>query len=147
MKFSQADPGRIYIIRLEHGDILHECIERLVQKENVKAASLSFVGGVDKGSVLIIGPEDREASPVIPMELTLEDAYEATGTGTLFPNEKGEPVLHMHLACGREKQTITGCVRKGVKIWHVGELVLRELTNSTAIRKLDKTTGFALMEP
>jgi predicted DNA-binding protein with PD1-like motif len=27
MRFSEAKPGRIFVIRLEDGDVLHECIE------------------------------------------------------------------------------------------------------------------------
>jgi hypothetical protein len=28
MKSSQTRPGRVFVIRLEHGDIIHECLER-----------------------------------------------------------------------------------------------------------------------
>ncbi len=57
------------------------------------------------------------------------------------------PILHMHLACGREGETITGCVRRGVKVWHVLELILIELTDTTGIRKYDPVTGFELLIP
>ena len=55
------------------------------------------------------------------MELVLDIVHEIVGTGTLFPNENGEPVLHMHVACGRNEGTVTGCVRRGVKTWHILE--------------------------
>jgi len=32
----------------------------------------------------------------------------------------------MHMACGREEETITGCVRRGVRTWHVLEVILTE---------------------
>ncbi len=81
------------------------------------------------------------------MEHRLEEAHEVTGTGTLFPGESGLPVLHMHLACGRKDKTVTGCVRRGVRTWHVLEVVLYELTGSKAVRRKDAVTGFELLKP
>ena len=70
-----------------------------------------------------------------------------TGTGTLFPDEDGNPVLHMHAACGRRDSTVTGCVRTGVKTWQVMEVILIELDDTTAVRALDPDTGFKLLVP
>jgi predicted DNA-binding protein with PD1-like motif len=70
-----------------------------------------------------------------------------TGTGTLFPDDTGNPVLHMHLSCGRGNTAVAGCIRKGVKAWQVMEVILHELTGSTGVRKMDETTGFALLVP
>jgi hypothetical protein len=25
----------------------------------------------------------------------------------------------MHMACGRDDKTVTGCVRTGIKVWHI----------------------------
>ena len=66
---------------------------------------------------------------------------------TIFPDKNNKPVLHMHIASGRKKTTITGCVRSGVKVWHVMEVILFELISSSATRKLDTETGFELLEP
>jgi predicted DNA-binding protein with PD1-like motif len=81
------------------------------------------------------------------MEHLLENVHEIAGAGTLFPGEDGNPVLHMHIACGRENSTVTGCVRKGVKVWHIMELILFELTETTAVRTHDPATGFQLLSP
>ncbi len=148
MKYSEAKTGRTFIMRLEDGDILHEELENFAIAHNITAATVSAVGGVDKGSVLVVGPTDSRCSPpVTPMTHTLDDAYEVTGTGTIFPDAKGKPILHMHLACGRKTDTITGCVRKGVKVWHVLEIVIREITDTTAKRLYDENTGFELLIP
>ncbi|MFC1584450.1 PPC domain-containing DNA-binding protein [Fibrobacterota bacterium] len=135
------------MIRLENGDILNQCIENFAVKHHLSAASLAFVGGVDKGSRLIVGPEDGEALPVTPMEHRLAEAHEAFGTGTIFSDEQGRPVLHMHISCGRGRHAITGCVRLGVKIWHIGEVILEEITDTSAVRRADVRTGFNLLEP
>jgi len=147
MKSSGAKTGRVFVIRLEDGDILHEKIERFAVENEICAATLTAVGGVDAGSRLIVGPEEGRAQPIVPVERVLDNVYEATGSGTIFPDEEGNPVLHMHLACGRSDQTITGCVRRGVKVWHVLEIILTELTETQAIRRPDAATGFNLLRP
>jgi hypothetical protein len=38
-------------------------------------------------------------------------------------------------------------VRKGVKTWHVLEVVIWELTGTDAMRVLDPATGFELLQP
>lgn len=148
MKYSQARQGRVFVIRLEDGDIVHEAIERLAREEGVSAGFLTILGGADGGSALVVGPErSRGVSPVTPMRHTLDDAHEVAGTGTIFPDETGRPVLHMHMACGRETSTVTGCIRDGVRVWQVMEAVLVELVDTTASRVLEPETGFKLLRP
>ena len=147
MKYSEAKYGRIYVIRLEDGDILHESIEQFAQKEKINAAALIILGGADTGSRLVVGPESGRTATITPMTVMLDNVHEVAGTGTLFPDESGKPVLHMHMACGRVKESVTGCVRTGVKVWHVMEVVLFELIDSTGVRVLDPMTGFELLQP
>ena len=147
MQYSTARMGRIFVIRLEDGEVLHETIERFAEEQGIRAATLVIVGGADEGSKLVVGPEKGRAVPVNPMTHVLAAVHEITGTGTLFPDEQGKPVLHMHLACGRERSTVTGCVRAGVKIWQIGELILFELIDTPAIRMADPRLGFKLLSP
>lgn len=147
MKFSEARQGRTFVIRLEDGDILHDVVEGFAREMSIRAASLIAVGGADAGSRLVVGPETARVSPVVPMEHVLENVHEIAGVGTLFPDKEGNPVLHMHIACGREDSAVTGCVRRGVKAWHVMEVILTELTDTQAVRALDADTGFELLQP
>jgi len=147
MKYSQAKQGRIFIIRLENGDIIHEEIEKLAEMESIQAASLIIVGGADKDSTLVVGPKDGRDKTITAFEHILDNVHEVVGTGTIFPNERGEPILHMHIASGRQSNTVTGCVRKGVKTWHILEIILIELVGATARRLLDPITGFELLNP
>ncbi|MBA4394173.1 MAG: DUF296 domain-containing protein [Desulfobacca sp.] len=147
MKYSQAKQGRIFVIRLEDGEILHETIERFAGDQGIQSAYMIVLGGVDQQSRLVVGPEDGRALPVNPLTHDLEEVHEITGTGTLFPDEDGKPMLHMHVAAGRKESTITGCVRTGVKTWQVAEVVLIELLETTAVRKLEPALGFKLLNP
>jgi predicted DNA-binding protein with PD1-like motif len=66
MKFSQARQGRIFLIRLEDGDVVHEAIERFARDQQVRAAALIIVGGADTGSRLVVGPEQGRAETILP---------------------------------------------------------------------------------
>jgi predicted DNA-binding protein with PD1-like motif len=147
MKYSQATQGRTFILRLEDGEILHEEIEAFALKHSITAAAVLAIGGADEGSKLVVGPEEGRSKPVIPMEHILDDVHEITGVGTIFPDKDGKPVLHMHIASGRNDESITGCVRRGVKVWQIMEVIIFELVDTTARRTFDEQTGFELLEP
>jgi predicted DNA-binding protein with PD1-like motif len=147
MKYCQARQGRTFIIRLEDGDIVHESIEAFAKEQSIQSAALIIVGGADKGSRLVVGPQDGRAEKIVPMMHQLENVHEVAGTGTIFPDAKGDPVLHMHMACGRNDEAVAGCVRSGVVVWHIMEIVLFELIDNSAKRAYDAATGFDLLQP
>jgi len=147
MKYSEADRGRSFVIRLEDGDVIHEEIEKFASEHDVQAAALIVIGGADAGSKLVVGPELGRATPVVPMEHVLDNVCEVEGVGTIFPDESDNPRLHMHISCGRRTSSVTGCVRRGVKAWNVMEIVLFELVNTTGKRISDPDTGFELLSP
>lgn len=146
MRYSEARPGRVFVIRLEHGEILHREIERFAAENAIKRAVLIVLGGADKGSRLIVGPEDGDKIPVKPVTRELYGAHEIMGSGTIFPDEEGSPILHLHISCGRGEGVATGCARAGVKVWHVVEVILMELVENSAIRAMEKI-GFKLLSP
>jgi len=146
VKFSECKPGRIFVLCLENGDIVHQVIEQFARDQSIAAASLVIIGGADKGSTLIVGPEQENEIPVTSLEYVLENVHEIAGAGTLFPDDQGNPVLHLHMACGRKSSTRTGCIRRGVRVWHVMEVVLFELLESNGRRVFNPETGFTLLK-
>jgi predicted DNA-binding protein with PD1-like motif len=147
MRYSEAGIGRIFIIRLEDGDRLPDSIEQLAREKAISHGLCLLLGGVDGGSRLVVGPADGKVMPPEPVQIALDGVHEALGAGTIIPDEEGNPILHMHAACGRDGETKTGCVRPGVDIWKVGEVVILELTGSRAVRARDSETGFDLLNP
>jgi predicted DNA-binding protein with PD1-like motif len=147
MEFSEAKQGRVFVIRLEDGETVHTEIEKFAGKQSINAAAVFIIGGADKGSILVVGPEKgRGVSPVIPLPHVLDNVYEVSGVGTVFPDESGQPILHMHMACGRKDHAVTGCIRSGVKVWHVMEVILFEIVDSSATRQIDQEIGFKLLK-
>ncbi|MFA5312147.1 MAG: PPC domain-containing DNA-binding protein [Methanomassiliicoccales archaeon] len=147
MRYSEARAGRIFVIRLEQGDDLHECVERFAKKESVQRAYVLALGALDEGSKLVCGPKDGKASPVEPMRTAIDEPRELAGVGTIFPDESGAPSLHMHAATGRNDTSITGCTRAGVKVWKVLEVIVQEIVDNPSIRKRDASSGFDMLEP
>lgn len=147
MKVSTATLGRFFILRLEDGEVFHKTIEEFARREGLQAAVVIALGGADEGSTLVVGPAVGRTMPIVSLTHVLEEVHEAAGVGTIFPDEEGRPVLHMHLACGRGEGAVTGCIPRGVRVWHVMEVIIMELTNSTAVRRLEAATGFRLMQP
>ena len=146
MNFTEAKLGRIFILRLHQDDVLHEVIEKFASEKQVASALCFFLGGADDESRVVVGPKDGKACTIDPMVTLLKGAHEAVGVGTIFTNEQGTPKLHMHASFGRNEQAITGCVRKGVNVWLIGEVVILELTDSSARRAKNKDTSFEVLE-
>ena len=81
------------------------------------------------------------------MHLSLTGVHEIAGIGTLVPDKNGKPSLHMHASAGREDKAMTGCIRPGIEIWKLGEIILLEIVDNKACRVLDPETGFNVLEP
>lgn len=146
MKYTEAKQGRIFVLRLEHGEIIQETVERFAMEKEIHSAIVQVVGGVDANSILVVGPENGKSLKIVPMEHKLEEMHEVTGTGTIFLNSGGQPKLHLHAACGRKTNTITGDLRNGAIVWHILEVTIIELKNTSAKRLFDPNTGFELLE-
>ena len=143
MKVSQGSVGRVFVVRLEDGDRLPDAIEKLAKEKDIKAASVIILGGIGKGTV-VVGPE-TEAVPPKPMTADLVGVHEIAAVGTIFANEKGQPILHLHAALGRDGRTITGCTRTGVEVWLVAEAIITEIVDTGARRVSE--AGLELLEP
>jgi len=146
MRYHEARVGRAFVIRLEDREDLHHSLEQFAREKGIETAAVIALGGADDGSRLVVGPEDPDVSPIFPMELVLRGVHEMSGTGTLVRNEQGDPILHMHAAVGRSTRSQAGCTRAGVQIWQVLEVVIIELLDSHAVRRLDGDTGFVLLD-
>ena len=145
MKASEGMLGRIFIIRLEDGDVVPDCIERFAEEKGVLAGHVVLVGGIGGGEV-VVGPRRSDEMPPEPMLLPVDGAHEMVGVGVLAPDEEGKPFLHVHASLGRSGRTMTGCLRPGVTTWVVGEVILYEIVDTKAAHLKDEKTGFVLLE-
>lgn len=145
MKATEGKMGRVFVIRLEDGDVLPGCIERFAGEKGISVGHVILVGGIGEGQI-VVGPRHSNEMPPEPMLLPVEGAHEVVGVGVLAPGEDGRPILHIHAALGRSGSTMTGCLRPGVTTWLVGEVILYEITGADVKRITEEESGFALLE-
>lgn len=146
MDYTEANLGRIFVLRLHQNEVLHEEIEKFAAQKKIKSALCFFLGGAEDKSKVVVGPKDGNVMPPQPMVMLLQGVHESCGVGTIFTDEAGEPKLHMHASFGRNDHAVTGCGRMGVNVWKIGEVVILELTGGTAKRIINKATGFEFLE-
>jgi predicted DNA-binding protein with PD1-like motif len=146
LDFTEAQLGRVFVLRLHQNETLHQVIEKFAAEKQVASALCFFLGGAEDKSKVVVGPKDGNAMPPQPMITLLRGVHEGCGVGTIFTNEAGLPKLHMHASFGRNDNTVTGCVRMGIAVWQIGEVVILELTGGSAKRAQNKETGFEFLE-
>lgn len=144
MQYSEGSIGRIFTLRLEDDERVPDCIEQFAKEHDIKTALCTMIGGIDEGNI-VVGPVDGAAPVIDPMLHAISGAHEVVGLGTLFPGEDGTPILHMHAALGRDGKTRTGCIRPGLDVWLVGEVIIMEILNTDMLRKKEAKSGLALL--
>jgi len=142
MKYTQGKIGRIFLLKFDHGDVLLDRLASFAKKEKLKAATMVFIGALKNGN-LVTGPR----KPVIPPEpnkISFKDGWEVMGIGTIFNNSLG-PQIHIHSSMGKKLKTLTGCLRKGSKVFLVIEAIVFELKGVKAAKSIDPRTGLNLL--
>ena len=146
MKPSQGSIGRVFVLRLEDGDVVNDTLEAFARDHGINRALAFYLGGSAVGSRLVVGPDAERDDAIVGLVHVLAGApRDVLALGTLLPNEAGEPSLHMHAAAGREGDATVGCTRAGLETWLVGEVVLLEILGTEARRAVDPGSGFELL--
>jgi predicted DNA-binding protein with PD1-like motif len=102
-----------------------------------------LLGGM-RSAGIVSGPKEVVVPPE-PRRVNFSDGREVVGFGTLFWKDS-EPVIHLHGAIGREKETFVGCVRKDSSVFLVVEAVITEIRGIDARKALDEKTGLVMLE-
>ena len=135
MRSAELTDGRVFVLRLDEGEVLHEAVESFCIGNGIRNATVIAVGGVAAGSRYVSGPEYPIEGSIRPIICTVDAPSELTGTGTVFPDESGTPIMHMHGSIGREGVSHTGCFRAGMVVWLTMEVVIREMVGTGPVRK------------
>jgi predicted DNA-binding protein with PD1-like motif len=146
MQYGEGKLGRVFVLRLDDGERLPDAIETFAREHRIAGAMVMYLGGAQDGSRMVVGPEAGRGEDIVPMVYALSGIQEVLAVGTMFQNEAGDPVLHLHAATGREGGASVGCTRAGVDVWLVGEVVILEILGTAARRRKDPQTGFQLLQ-
>lgn len=146
MKSCEGQLGRVFVIRLEDGDVLPDCIERFAENQGVSVGHVIIVGGIKEG-IIVVGPRNSDEMPPKPVLFPIDEVHEISGVGVIAPDKDGRPNLHIHAALGRAGTTVSGCLRHGVTTWLVCEVIFYEIIGAKVARIKDKNSNFDLLQP
>lgn len=135
MQYREGKIGRVFLLKIEHGEDLLESINKVVVLEKVGAAVLFLLGGLGGASV-VVGPKGKEIPPD-PEWRSFQDRREMLGMGTVFWGDQ-RPIIHLHASMGRGDTVLTGCVREQAEVYLVGEVIMQEILDTGALRQFDE---------
>ena len=121
MEYTEATLNRIFVLRLHQDETVHEVVEKFAKEKQIKTAMCFFLGGGDEKSKLVVGPKDGKAMPPQIMITMLQGVHEGLGVGTLFPDEAGQPKLHMHGALAETTKPQTQLRGACVSVYKFGK--------------------------
>ena len=90
MKAEEGKLGRVFVIRLEDGDKIPDCLESFAEQQHIKAGHVILVGGVGSGQV-VSGPRKSNQMPPDAMLLPVDGVHEVMGVGVIAPTNRVNP--------------------------------------------------------
>ncbi|MDK2893044.1 DUF296 domain-containing protein [Methanohalophilus sp.] len=140
MDYQGGNIGRVFVLRIDHGDNVLEEIEKFATAENITSAFMFMLGALSEGNV-VVGPEKNQTPPT-PIWFRFNNPHEVIGIGNIF-KENGKTRIHLHAALGRNGNTSAGCIREKNETFMVTEIFVLEIQGMQAERIHDKERGFS----
>jgi len=141
MDYRKGSIGRIFAVRIDHGeDVLGE-LSGLAVKEEIRSAFFIMLGAMGSAD-LVTGPKEKVVPPTIVWS-KFNDAREILGAGDIFW-ENGAPKIHLHGAAGSSNGITMGCIRKAAQAFMVLEVFIVEM-DIAAQRVFNEKIGFSPM--
>ncbi len=140
MEYSKGRIGRVFTVRVDHGDDLILELIKLAELEKIESAVFMLLGALREGK-LVTGPKENIRPPE-PVWAGFNDAHEILGIGNIF-QENGKPKIHLHAGTAREDSVKLGCLRGESEVFMVVEVFIFELEGISARRVMDAEQGFS----
>lgn len=139
MDYRKGSIGRIFIVRVDHGEDLLKELTGLAVRENIRSAFFTIIGAAGRAQ-LVTGPKEKSVPPVTVWD-SFDDVREIVGAGNIFL-ENGSPKIHLHAVAGSCRGLTMGCIRKEVEAFMVLEVFIIE-TDIKAERVVNEKMGFS----
>jgi predicted DNA-binding protein with PD1-like motif len=139
MHAHRLTPGPVHVLRLPHGSDLYGEITSYVVDNGIEAATVTFLGAVQRASLRCYDQERKEYRDfVIDQRLEV-----VAGVGNVSLLE-GTPFLHIHAAFADEQgQAVGGHVNTGTVVFAL-EAAVQVLEGEPPVRLPDDCTGLNL---
>ncbi|MEI8003454.1 MAG: DUF296 domain-containing protein [Methanothrix sp.] len=142
MQYSEGSLGRVFVLRMDHGEDLIESLQKFLQEKKIESCTAFFMGALRDGQA-VTGPK-LPTVPPSPHYEAYESAWEVFGMATIYQSVEG-PKLHIHSALGRGRQSILGCIRDKAEVYLIVEAVLFEIFGLNAERVWDEKMQLYLL--
>jgi predicted DNA-binding protein with PD1-like motif len=135
------DPGPVHLLRLPTGADLYRAITDYVQASAIEAASVTFLGAVERAALRYYDQVEREYR-----DFLIDEHLEVVaGVGNVSMLD-GEPFLHIHAALADDQgRAFGGHVNEGTAVFAI-EVTIHQLEGSPPQRRFDERTGLNLWE-
>ena len=143
MEYTQGTMGRIFVVRIDHGDDVLNSLIELSEKEQIRSAYFMMIGAVGS-SKLVTGPKEKSIPPDVEWA-EFSDARELMGTGNIVWMDDA-PKVHLHAAIGGTAGVLMGCVRDNTEAFMVVEVIIFEIEGVDIVRRFNETVGFNQMK-
>lgn len=140
MEYRSGSMNRVFLVRFDQGDDFLAGLLEVVKKEEIKNGWFHCIGGLAEADV-VIGPKEPTMPPA-PIWQQVDSPRELLGTGSIYPDEHGEPKIHLHTSLGEHGKAMTVCTRKNTKTYLIIEAYIIEITGIKASRPWYEAGGF-----
>lgn len=144
MQYTEAKLGRIFYLRVDHGEDLLSTLQNFVTDKKISAGFIQILGALREGSI-VTGPKVAVLPPD-PVYVSYDGGWEVVGFATITGGRE-QPHIHVHASVGRGSEALTGCLRKKAAVYIVIEAVIIEFVGAGIFRRSDPGTGLELPEP
>jgi uncharacterized protein len=135
MQYSEGRMGRVFVLRMDHGEDMIEALQRFLREKKIESAAALFMGALRDGRA-VTGPWKPEVPPQ-PRFDAYQSAWEVFGMASVYPSVEG-PKLHIHSGMGRGRKALLGCIREKAEVYLVVEMVLFEICGLGAEKAWDE---------
>jgi predicted DNA-binding protein with PD1-like motif len=140
MIYTEFNPSRNFLVRVEHNSDLIQFITDLIKKEEIKVASITAVGALKQAKLGFYNQKEHKYQ-----EIKINSPHEIACCIGNISTKDGRQFVHAHAVLADENgNTKAGHLLEGTVF--AAEVHLCELEGSELKRKYDKETGLTLWE-
>lgn len=100
----EAHGQRTFVLVLDTGDALRECLGRFAAEQGLSAAQVTAIGAFRRATIRFFDWESKSYQP-IPVE---EQVEVVSLNGDIALDQQGKPKLHLHAVLGRRDGSAMG---------------------------------------
>jgi len=142
MIWREANPGRLFVCRMEFESDLLDSLEEFAKEHNITAAFFVALGAVRNASIAYYEQKEKRY-----VEEKLDDPMEVLSCIGNIATLDGKVVVHAHAVFSDKSGRFRGGhLLKGTAVF-AGEVLIFELRGVELVRSYDSVTGLNLYTP